>query len=293
MRFWLLHSGEVPIQDQIVAQVSLGVLSGELAPGERLPSVRELARRFHIHANTVSLAYRRLEKEQWLESRRGSGMYVRASAPAPSAPTTPGQILGEMVVSLVATARRLGLSEDALRRALDQALADPGPASYLLIEPDPSLQQIVLAELAATLPGGLRACRLEELPLLTPGTVALVLPSKAAAVRAALPPETRMHILRVRSVPQSLAAWLPAPTAALVGIASGWAPFLDFARTMLVAAGFDADALLLRNTTEKSWHQGLAETDAVVCDTHTATLLPAGIKTIPFRLLADDALTDL
>jgi GntR family transcriptional regulator len=46
MRFWFIHSGEVSIREQIVTQVTLGILSEELAPGERLPSTREPQRLF-------------------------------------------------------------------------------------------------------------------------------------------------------------------------------------------------------------------------------------------------------
>jgi DNA-binding transcriptional regulator YhcF (GntR family) len=81
MRFWFIHSGEVSIREQIVTQITLGILSEELAPGERLPSTRELAHRFHLHANTVSAAYQQLESEGWVTSRRGSGVFVRDHRP--------------------------------------------------------------------------------------------------------------------------------------------------------------------------------------------------------------------
>ena len=54
VRFWFSPAGEVPIYRQVVTQVVLAILSGDLRPGERLPSTRELARRFSIHPNTVS-----------------------------------------------------------------------------------------------------------------------------------------------------------------------------------------------------------------------------------------------
>src|ERR1700679_2305254 len=95
MRFWFEHSSEVSLREQVVAQVTLGILSGELAArpplailsaelpaGERLPSIRELARRFGLHANTVSAGYRQLEAEGWVAPRKGSGVYVRATTPA-------------------------------------------------------------------------------------------------------------------------------------------------------------------------------------------------------------------
>jgi hypothetical protein len=45
--------------------------------GRGCPATRELARRFRLHPNTVSAGYRQLEREQWVEFRRGSGVYVR------------------------------------------------------------------------------------------------------------------------------------------------------------------------------------------------------------------------
>ncbi len=303
MRFWLLHSGDVPLQDQIAAQVSLGILSGELAPGERLPSVRELARRFHIHSNTVSLAYRRLERELWLEARRGSGMYVRAHAPAASAKTSaelslsnpPDRLLDSLLTSLVQNARRLHVSDAELVGKLEHALARRKPTALLMFEPDASLRRILLAELVSALPVPVTTAAFPDdaARSLPDGTLAMALPSKAAAVRAALPPGRRLHTLKVRSVPQSLAPWLPAPAASLVGVASSWPPFLDFARTMLIAAGFEADSLLIRNPADPEWLHGLEQTAAVVCDAQTATLLPAVIRCIPFRILADEALEEL
>ena len=48
VKLWLMHSGEVSLPDQIATQLRMAVLSGELRPAERLPSVRALARRFGV-----------------------------------------------------------------------------------------------------------------------------------------------------------------------------------------------------------------------------------------------------
>ena len=63
MQFWFARRSEVSIREQLVTQVVLGILSDDLAPGERLSSTRELARRFDVHPNTVSAGYRQLERE--------------------------------------------------------------------------------------------------------------------------------------------------------------------------------------------------------------------------------------
>ena len=62
MDFVLNRRGGVPLRDQLLAQLELKILGGGIAPGQRLPSVRVLARRLGLHPNTVSAAYRDLER---------------------------------------------------------------------------------------------------------------------------------------------------------------------------------------------------------------------------------------
>ncbi|MGB6723428.1 MAG: GntR family transcriptional regulator, partial [Terracidiphilus sp.] len=81
MQLWLNRTGEVSLREQLITQIVLGILSREMPPGDRLPSTRELARRFQIHPNTASAAYRQLEREGWLEFRHGSGVFVRSTRP--------------------------------------------------------------------------------------------------------------------------------------------------------------------------------------------------------------------
>src|ERR1700675_152805 len=81
MQLWLAHGSEVSIREQLATQVILAILSDDLSPGQRLPSTRDLARRFHLHPNTISAGYRQLERERWVEFRRGSGVYVRDKKP--------------------------------------------------------------------------------------------------------------------------------------------------------------------------------------------------------------------
>src|SRR5205807_1040419 len=86
---------------------------------------------------------------------------------------------------------------------------------------------------------------------------------------------------------------LPAPSAALVGIASRWPNFLKIGRTMLIAAGFSPDALVLQDASKPNWQRGLKQTAAVVCDSLTANELPAGCRAIPFSLLSESSVAEL
>lgn len=293
MRFWFARDSEIPIREQLVTQVVLGILCDDLPAGHRLPSTREMARRFHLHANTVSAAYRELQKTRWVEFRHGSGVYVRRSKPETAASAQ--FALDQLIANLFRSARELGAPMATVRSRLRHWLAMQPPDHFLVIEPDEDLRNIVIAEIRKSvdfpvLGSGIDVCeRPEELA----GAIPVALPSKVESVRKALPAGTECIALHVRSVPTSLGEWLPVATDKLVGIASRWTGFLQSAHTMLIAAGFDADALVIRDTRQPGWQDGLKSTAAVVCDSLTVADLPKRIRAIPFALLAESSLDEL
>jgi GntR family transcriptional regulator len=65
-----------PIYRQIIDQVRLAVATGSLLTGEAMPSVRSLAERLLVNANTVVKAYADLVRDGVLESRQGMGFFV-------------------------------------------------------------------------------------------------------------------------------------------------------------------------------------------------------------------------
>jgi DNA-binding transcriptional regulator YhcF (GntR family) len=291
MQLWFARGSEVTIREQLVTQVILGILSDDLAPGQRLPSTRELARRFRLHPNTISAGYRQLERELWVEFRHGSGVYVRERKPelAPSAALA----LDQLIASLFRSAREMGAPLASVRSRLRQWLELQPPDHFLLVEPDEELRRILAAEIAQAVAFPVQNCGLKDSPKTADGAIPVVLLNRVAAVRQALPEGADVLTLQVRSVPTSLAGWLPAPSGTLIGIASGWPNFLKLARTILQAAGFHPDALVFRDARKASWQRGLQQAAAVVCDTVTATLLPADCRAIPFPLLSESSIAEL
>ena len=67
---------ETPLSDQVAAQIRRDILSGQIEPGTRLPTVRQLAQRLRINFNTVARAYRALDSEGLILSRQGQGSFV-------------------------------------------------------------------------------------------------------------------------------------------------------------------------------------------------------------------------
>lgn len=296
MQFWFVRSGEVSIREQIVTQVTLGILSDELMPGDRLPSTRILARRFHLHANTVSSAYRKLEADGWVESRHGSGVYVRDRRPADAGTChSSAELLPHLFARFLRSADRLNIPHADVKSFIGQWLDPRTLTCFLLIESRGALREILVAEIerAVTLP--VRAYAFDDPALMDqlPGAVLLALPSEAARVRSSLPAASELITLQVRSAASALLDKLPAPPDALIGIASAWPQFIETARTMLVATGVAPDSLVVRETTEEGWMDGLDETAGVVCDMVTANLLPKSIRSVPFPVLSESAIAIL
>jgi GntR family transcriptional regulator / MocR family aminotransferase len=83
-----------PLHAQLADALREAVVVGLLAPGERLPSSRELARASGVSRTVATDAFQQLYTEGWLEGRHGSGTYVAASAPEPP-PESPPPLIGE------------------------------------------------------------------------------------------------------------------------------------------------------------------------------------------------------
>src|SRR5437868_5388825 len=69
-----------PIYAQLERGLRAAIASGRLNPGEQLPTVRQLAVDLRVNANTVARVYADLEKAGVLETRRGVGSFVLATA---------------------------------------------------------------------------------------------------------------------------------------------------------------------------------------------------------------------
>jgi len=75
-RFSLDPQSGVPVYRQIIDQVTGGIAAGALAPGDQLPTVRQLAVDLSINPNTVIRAYRELEIRGVLETEQGTGTFI-------------------------------------------------------------------------------------------------------------------------------------------------------------------------------------------------------------------------
>lgn len=289
MQLWFSRQSDISIREQLATQIVLAIVSGELAPGQRLPSTRELARRFRLHPNTVSAGYSQLEKSGWLQFRKGSGVYVRANPPE----SQDGQVgLDRLIGEFFRSARKLNLPLTEVRERLRQWLEIQAPDHFLLIERDWQLAQIVVCEMKSALSLPVKA--VAEIGSATvPGAIPVVLSASSKKLKNLGSLNGDVLTLQLRSARESLAKYLPVVPSILIGIASGWPPFIKNASTMLISAGFHADCLLLRDTSRSGWKRGLRETAAVVCDSLTATALDGHSRVLTFPLLSQVSMDEL
>jgi len=128
LTFRLNSSSGVPPYLQIAQQIRQALLAGVLAPGDQLPTVKEVVGQIAVNPNTVFKSYRELEREGLVQGRPGAGTFVlrRPDGPPPGAHAK----LVRSLAKWIATAREAGMDDasiEALVRstldATDQAIA--------------------------------------------------------------------------------------------------------------------------------------------------------------------------
>ena len=104
-----------PIYAQIIDGFREQIATGILQPGDKLPSVRELAQNLAINPNTIQRSYRQLESEGWIVTVPGKGCFV---CTVPSIRQQEKQRLMEIFDSTVAALSHLGVSREELLQHL-------------------------------------------------------------------------------------------------------------------------------------------------------------------------------
>jgi len=293
MKIWVSKNSDVPIQEQLSTQLILGIVSADLQPGERLPSTTQIGRQFHIHANTVRASYRDLADRGWLEWRAGSGFYVRPLTRQPK--LDPEQNLDHLISAFLEIARTRGHSLSEIQSRIQRWLTLQKPDHVLVIEPDPELRQILMAEIAqkislpvqSTAIAGLKDGRSYA------GEMCVALYDHANEIRQRLPAEVSCLMLHSRSIAKVLLGQKHPGKETIITVISRWPDFLHWARTTLVAVGIDTAALDIRDGRKKGWNRGLNAHSFIITDCVIGSKLPSNCKPRVFRMIADESIEEI
>ena len=117
MNILISNSDRQPIYEQITAQIKSQILSGALAAGQQLPSIRVLARELRISVITTKRAYDELEAERFVESIQGKGSFVAAQDSAMMREKRLKSIEARLSEALI-EARLLGFDYEELEQML-------------------------------------------------------------------------------------------------------------------------------------------------------------------------------
>jgi GntR family transcriptional regulator len=118
-RFRLDPRSGVPAYRQIIDQVMIGVASNQLAPGDQLPTVRQLAVDLAVTPNTIARAYKEMELRGLIDTQQGLGSFI-SQKKVPGRQAERQRQLDQMVGDLLARAGAAGFTVEEVMERLNE-----------------------------------------------------------------------------------------------------------------------------------------------------------------------------
>jgi GntR family transcriptional regulator len=283
-RIWISRHSSIPVREQLSAQLLYGILSRRIAPAERLPSVRDLARRLKLHPNTVSAAYRDLAARGWVKAKTGSGVFVREIEPHGKAPG-----IHAFVEAWVQEGAARGFSIDTLSAALEKIRSEPIQPSkpLLVIHPDGNLARILAAEIEDAIHTAVLFAGLDDAPRSPDLSSFRVLTTTTGAAPVSALATHGHELIALKSV-EELIAGLGRPAAPLlIAIVSHSETIRKWASLLIPALQHPESEVIERNPAHPNWRDGLSTCNMISADILTARELPKNIRPVVLRLVSD------
>ena len=292
MKIWLSKNSEVPVREQLITQIALGIASNDLEKGERLPSTREIARRFGVHANTVSSAYQKLAEQGLIRFKKGSGFFVSENK---QANLDDEFRLDALVAQFFKTAQTLGFANTEIKTHLEKWFSIQPPDCFLVVESDENFREILVEEIRQATNFKVVGTSFEEFQSERQNSnqIFAAMIDEKPKIETVLPADKTRVYLKARSVAGSLTGETRPSASDLIAVVSGWEKFLIWSKTILVAADIESDSIISRSTLEKDWRKGLQNASMIICDSLAAKKFPANARVKIFRAIADDSIRDL
>lgn len=291
MKIWISKNSEIPVREQLITQITLGIAAGDFSVGEKLPSTREIARRCDLHSNTVSFAYQKLVDQKLLEFRKGSGFYVAESA---SERIEGRRRLGHLIQDFLTTAKSHGFTEAEVIELLHRTREGSASNNVVLVESDAALRKILLHELSSHCPR-LIGLSLEDCSSgdVSPDATLVAMLDEKPKLDPLLNFGQPCIYLKGRSVSAAMSGQNRPGPDEIVAVVSEWEGFLSFARVMLLAANIDPGRLVVRSTADEGWKDSIKRASIIICDSLTAANLDGSDRVRQFRIISDESLDEL
>jgi GntR family transcriptional regulator len=122
LHFQINPNSGVPVYRQIMEQIKYYGASGTLSPGDKLPSIRELAKFLSVNPTTIVKAYTELEHEKVIEMRHGKGAFL-ADNVKPFDETGVKETLRPLAKQIIVEAKQLGASKELVQELINEEIA--------------------------------------------------------------------------------------------------------------------------------------------------------------------------
>ena len=284
------RGSDIPVTEQIAAQLVYLIGTGQLRAGEALPSARGLAVRLKVHRNTISEAFQDPTLASLVERARGRRLRVRNSEAR-----VRGSHLDLLIDEAVAAARKGGYTPRQLCDRMHDRLRATPPDRVLVVSEDQGMRVLIAMELRQAIRTRVDECSFEgidardprfagALVITTPAslpTVERLLPAGQSCVSMSFSP-IEQHVSRVRALPQ----------ASVVGVVSISSYFLELARALLAPA-LGRTHVLREQLMRKGRAVRVGAVDLLFCDAITHGVLRVqspGIELVRHQVIADATL---
>jgi GntR family transcriptional regulator len=111
------YNSRMPIYLQVVDDLKKRIIMGELKPGDKLPSTRELALEYEVNPNTAARIYKEMEQMDICYVERGKGTFISGSQEL--MPTLRNEIINSLVDNFVSQMSELGFSGQEIIKKIE------------------------------------------------------------------------------------------------------------------------------------------------------------------------------
>ena len=165
VKFHVQPNSEIPIATQLYDQLSFAITSGQYAPGDQLPSTRQLALWTGVHRNTINKVYQQLKDAGLVDSQAGAGVFVKVQGEK-SYPNHLRQLARQGIDGLVQAGYGLEQIKQTLMEELDWRLRCAAVVWVACHAHDPGAGEIMATQIRQSISVPIQVVAIEDLPYL-------------------------------------------------------------------------------------------------------------------------------
>ncbi len=111
---------KIPIYMQIINSIKIDIINGKVKPGDKLPSIREMAVNYKVNPNTLQRVYQELEREDITYTQRGTGSFIKEDGNMVK--SLKKEMAREVIENFIQSIKSFGFSDDEIVNVIRERL---------------------------------------------------------------------------------------------------------------------------------------------------------------------------